>query len=79
MEKPCRGACFNADAIIRKQAKLRIACLGRLRVCDKQETWRNICIIVRKEKSEAFPVTQMLGCDTGSQLQPELPHTTAGY
>lgn len=39
MEKPCRGVCFNADAIVRKQAKLRIACLGRLRVCDKQETW----------------------------------------
>lgn len=52
MEKPCRGVCFNADAIIRKQAKLRIACLGRLRVCDKQETRRNICTIVTRERKK---------------------------
>lgn len=52
-EKPCRGVCFNAHAIIRKQAKLRIACLGRLRACDKQESWRNICLMVKREKNKA--------------------------
>lgn len=80
MEKPCRRVCFNADAIIRKQAKLRIACLGRLRVCGKQETWRNICIIVKRERKKAkLSVIQTLGHITGSQLQPELPHITVGY
>lgn len=48
-----QGVCFNAHAIIRKQGKLRIACLGRLRAGDKQETWRNICLMVKRERNKA--------------------------
>lgn len=54
-EKPCRGVCLDADAITRKQAKLGIARLGRLRVCAKQETWRNICLTVKRERKKVEP------------------------